>query len=348
MDKKILIFKNDRLGDLMHSIEGINAISVSNPDKKVIIYLSKISEKFFFLLKKKNTEVKILNYDLKIIEKIKIFFYLRITNVDSVYILSPKFFYFFLPCFFRKIKFFAICVNSTNRNRRPSLFLRRFLYKYIINDRETLKKRPSISSLIFELCNSNNSNSLNTIEKEYDHVPISETLKKYLPKQDYALIHFKSRSFKKLNWGLDSLDTLISEINKYYANIVLIKDIEIDENNLILRNKFNTVDFKSGKNYRSKNEILFFDNVVGDDLFNLVKFSSKVVAMHGTMTAIASFLNRPCLDLFECEIRNYQDYHSYKNAFHEFMPKYPKYDFIIPCNDIHKTIRKMKFSLQKK
>ena len=48
MDKKILIFKNDRLGDLMHSIEGINAISVSNPDKKVIIYLSKISEKFFF------------------------------------------------------------------------------------------------------------------------------------------------------------------------------------------------------------------------------------------------------------------------------------------------------------
>lgn len=347
MDKKILIFKNDRLGDLIHAIEGINTISLSNPDKKIIIYLSKISEKFFFLLKNKNTELKILNYNLKLIEKIKIFFYLYTKNIDSVYILSPKFFYFFLPLFFRKIKFFAICVNNTNKNRRPALFFRKFLHKYIVNDRETFKKRPSIRSLIFELCNNNNSNNLNI--KEYCHVPISETLKKYLPKKDYALIQFKSRSFKKLNWGVQSLDTLINEISKYYENIVLIKDIEIDENNLIFRDKFNTVDFKTGKNYQSENEIFFFDNVVGNDLYNLIKFSSKVIAMHGTMTCMASLLlNRPCLDMFECEIKNNEDYHSYKNAFHEFKPKSPEYDFIIPCNNIHKTIRKMKFSLQKK
>ena len=45
--------------------------------------------------------------------------------------------------------------------------------------------------------------------------------------------------------------------NKYFKNIVLIKDIEIDENNLIFRDKFNTVDFKTGKNHTENFDMIF-------------------------------------------------------------------------------------------
>ena len=44
-------------------------------------------------------------------------------------------------------------------------------------------------------------------------------------------------------------------------------------------------------------------------------------------------------------VKNKGDYHSYKNAFHEFKPNYLGYDFIIPSKNIEKTIKKMKFSL---
>ena len=37
----------------------------------------------------------------------------------------------------------------------------------------------------------------------------------------------------------------------------------------------------------------------------------------------------------------------YRNSFYEFKPSYKGYDFIIPSNDIHKTIRKMNFFLKK-
>ena len=44
MEKKIIIFKNDRVGDLVHSISAINDIIFQNQDKKIVVFLSKISE----------------------------------------------------------------------------------------------------------------------------------------------------------------------------------------------------------------------------------------------------------------------------------------------------------------
>ena len=52
-NKKIIIFKNDRLGDLLHSVPAIINVIEQNPDKKIIIFLSKISKNFYFLFKKK-------------------------------------------------------------------------------------------------------------------------------------------------------------------------------------------------------------------------------------------------------------------------------------------------------
>ena len=94
-------------------------------------------------------------------------------------------------------------------------------------------------------------------------------------------------------------------------------------------------------------KILFLDNIVGEDLLNVIKYSEKVIAFHGMMTNLGYILNKPVLDLFHCKINSWNDYQRYRNSFYEFKPKYNNYDFIIPKKDINKTINKLKFSLKK-
>ena len=51
---KILILKNDRVGDLFHSLDGINAIIQQNKDSHIEIVLSNITNNFNFLFNKVN------------------------------------------------------------------------------------------------------------------------------------------------------------------------------------------------------------------------------------------------------------------------------------------------------
>ena len=131
-----VVLKNDDVGDLVHSLKAIHNITSSS--ERVTIFLSKLCEKYTFLVKDPKIEIKILNYNLTLIEKIKLIFFLIKNNIKNVYILSPKNFYFFLPIIFRKIKFYAICIDNINNYKRPNLFLRKFLFKYEINDRQSI------------------------------------------------------------------------------------------------------------------------------------------------------------------------------------------------------------------
>ena len=51
--KKIIIFKNDATGDLIHSRDAIYNIINSNKDKEIILFLSKSSKEFSFLFQEK-------------------------------------------------------------------------------------------------------------------------------------------------------------------------------------------------------------------------------------------------------------------------------------------------------
>jgi len=334
-----VIFKNDAVGDLVHSIDAINNIVSSS--EKVTIFLSKISQNFSFLLKNKKIEVKILNYNLSLNERLKIIFFLLNNNVNKAYILSPKNFYYFLPFLFRKIKFFAICINNINNYKRPSKFLRKYLYKYEINDRGKAFKRESSRVIQKRLTSEGH--------KEYKfniNLKKSEILQNFLP-NNYIFFHFKKKIFNELNWKFKELELLFKEFKKYCNNIVVTKDIEFDENNNIFRKNFNSYDYKSKKFIDNNNNILFFDNVVGEDLFNIINYSNKVIAFHGMMTNLGFLLNKQVLDLYHCKINSWEDYRRYRNSFYEFKPKYKDYDFIIPKPDINKTIKKIKFSLEK-
>ena len=159
---KIIILKNDRTGDLFTSSPLINLIFNKYKNREIEIFLSKVNCKFSFLFKSK--KIKVINLNLNLFNKIEIFFYLLINKIESVYILAPKNFYFYLPLllFFKKIKFYGICIDS--KKKRPYSFLRNFLYKKVVINRINIMPRKSSYDIQRELLNYDNDviNLLNT------------------------------------------------------------------------------------------------------------------------------------------------------------------------------------------
>jgi hypothetical protein len=281
---------------------------------------------------------------LTLIQKIQIFCFFLVNDISKAYILAPKSFYFLLPSIFRKTKFYGLCINGCNNYKRPPEFLRKYLFKYVINDRSAIFKRDSTEMIQYEL--TKNINQLNIESKININIEVSDVLKKYLPK-DYCYFHLKKQRLDSLGWGISEIKLLLDELLKYSPNVVITKDIEVDENSKILKENFNSFDFKSN-NYLDRNKkVIFLDNIEGKDIYNVIKLSRKIVAFHGMMTSLGAINKKKILDLFQCNIKNWNDYRSYRNAFYEFKPSYEGYDFIIPSKNIHKTIKKIEFSLNK-
>ena len=98
-------------------------------------------------------------------------------------------------------------------------------------------------------------------------------------------------------------------------SLFIAKDIETDKNTKIFKDNFNSYDFKTSKFIDNSNKVLFFDNIDGEDLYNVIRNSKKVIAFHGMMTNIASINHQNLLDLFHCNINNWDDYRNYRNSF---------------------------------
>ena len=338
-DEKIIVFKNDAVGDLTQSLKAIKNIAKTHKDKIIEIYLSERSEKFNFLINYENVKFKKLNYDLNIFEKINLIFYLLKNKISNIYILTPKNFYFYLPFLFRSIKFFGLCINGPNNYKRPPLFLRKLLFKHVVNDREAIYKRDHTTKLQTDLTNSESSNINNDIQIK---LKISDFLKKNLP-TNYAYFHLKKDIIDKLNWSIEDLNKLFNFLLENYEHVVFTRDIEINNKNDPLKEKFKTIDFENNKifNKNLSTKIILYDNIKGEDLYETILNSSKVIAFHGMMTNLASINKKNTIDMWFCDIKNYNDYRNYRNAFYEFKPKYKGYNFIIPSKRIDKTIKKL-------
>lgn len=128
-----------------------------------------------------------------------------------------------------------------------------------------------------------------------------------------------------------------------YEHVVFTRDIEINDKDDLLKEKFKTVDFDNNKifNNNLSTKIILYDNIKGVDLYETILKSSKVIAFHGMMTNLASINKNNTIDMWFCDIKNYDDYRNYRNAFYEFKPKYKGYNFIIPSKRIDKTIKKL-------
>ena len=338
--EKIIIFKNDAIGDLIHSREAIHNISVSNPNKQIVLFLTINSKNFNFLFNYQNIIIKTIRKNLTIFEKFFLIFYIIKNRINEIFILTPKNFFFLLPIIFKKIKFYAICVNDLNNYKRPNYYLRKNLYKIVINDRSAMYKRPSIENLQNKLIG-------NYYVKKYE-LNFSYVKKNDLIYQkDYIYFHLKQKRFEKLKWGINELEKILNYFLKFNNKVIITRDIEVDQRSFQIKDKFNYYDFKIDKFINNNSNIILLDNIEGADLYNVIRNASKIIAFHGMITSFAWIEKKKVLDLYDVEINNWDDYRKYRNSFYEFKPSYNNYDFIIPKKDINKTLNKMNFFFNK-
>ena len=326
MNEKIIIFKNDKIGDLIHAYNAIQNIINNNLDKQIIIFLSHYNSEMKFLFLKKNVKFHIITEKTNFFDKLKILYFFMITNIKKTYIFKPSYFLFLLPLFFyfKKIKFYGICVNNLNYYR-PSLFLRKFLERFVVNDRETKKIRKSINDLHMNL-------TLNENKTNYN---LASFKKKELGelKKEYYLIHFNKYKFSTLDWHLNDFFKIIEELENKKYKIFITNDINDEDTNSSIK--------KILVNKNLKN-ITHFPNIKGENFFNLIGNAKLVISFHGMITSIAAVQNTKVLDLFNCDIKNKKDFYRYKNAFHEFKPKLNNYEFIIPKRNLEASIKKIR------
>ena len=327
---KILILKNDRVGDLFNSLNGINAILNDNPNAKIEIILSQISKKLSFLFNNKNVTVSYLPYHLSLSDKFRLFVKILINSFDKIYILSPKNFYYYLPLFC-KSNFYAITIKNSNKSR-PFNFLIKKLFRYEINNRDYKKINDSISSLIFNLCSTKPLLLYNNILN--NNPQCSSLFQKNISLfSNFIHIHYKDYIFKKNGWSIESFFNLLNNIS-YKNKIILTSDYgSFDYHKYFLKN-YSYLDFYNLKDKISFNKnIHYLHNIDTRDLFKLVSLSKTVISPHGAMTVMASYLEKKVIDIFDTNINI--------KAFREYKPYNKNYNFFIIKPDFDKILFKI-------
>ena len=332
---KILILKNDRAGDLMTSLKLISSL---NCNSKLKIYLSELNYGFSFFFKDINIEM--INFNLNFKDKIKIFFDLYNNSYDKVYILTPKSFYFFLPLFFRKIKFYSIVYD--NKRNRPTNWFRKFLFKYRVIYRNKINA-SSYRDIQLDLLDKDNS-----LDHNYSnlHIPqISTNLCNVIPKR-FLYFQFRYHFFLKLGWGLDEFNLLMNKLLTKYENILFSSDSEksdeIVEFNKYFEKNYSIIDTNKYfcKINKLNKKIFYLKDINAKNLFLICKESQMNLAKEGIISHISYFHNVKCHNIFNFQINSYDDYKFQKISYSEWC-KGMNLSFSFLNSNINKSIKKI-------
>ena len=332
--KEIIILKNDRTGDLFVSLNAINKIIFKHKKDKLTIFLSNINHKFSFLFP--NINKKVIPMNLRILNKIYLFFYLLLKKIDTIYILTPKNFYYYLPFFFRNIKFYAITING--KKNRPNKLLLKYLENYVVIDRKNLKRRKSSYLTQEELIPINNENfAINNfqINHKVDH--------NFVYPEKYIFFHYKHNLFKNLlNWELDKIVNMLNLFSKNKYHVLFSSEIYHKKINNFFTNEFNTYDYNSGEKFITNNKkIYFLKDIDGYNLFDAVNKSSKVICPEGIISHMSYFLKKPHLALIHFKLNNLQDFKDQLISCKEWFPP-NNYKYTMLKKDFNRSIKKIK------
>jgi len=334
---KILILKNDRAGDLFTSLKLISTLI--RDSSKTKIYLSELNYQFNFLFKKIQT--KIINFNLSTIDKLNLIIDIMINRYDKIYILTPKSFYFFLPFFFKNIKFYAIVYNGKNR-KRPNSFLRKFIYKYEI------VKRNEINNFSYRELQEKLLDKNVILDSKYSNLEIPQINQNFLKliPEKFIFFQFRYKFFKDLNWGIDEFKKIINFLNEKYENVLFCSDVEINSTtkfyNKFFEDNYSIIDFNN--NHKSKkinnDKIFYLKNLTGLDMFFTVKKSSITLAKEGIISHISFFHNVKCHNLFNFKLKNREDTKHEKISYSEWC-KGMNFNFSFLNKDVQKAIKKI-------
>ena len=74
-NKNIVIFKNEKIGDLIHSVNSIKKIIINNPDNQINIFLSHYNSEMKFLFINDNVTFHVITEKINFKDKIKVFIF---------------------------------------------------------------------------------------------------------------------------------------------------------------------------------------------------------------------------------------------------------------------------------
>ena len=263
--KKILCFRNSRLGDFLVSLPTLNLIKKINKDCK-IYYLSDKSILYKSLPKylgKKKLVDKFIFYENNILSFIKLFFLLRSLKFDTIYYIREK------PNIFRELRDYIFFFLLNIKNRK-GFFINRKDYK-IYNETTQITQRI-------------NEKITSTEVKYLSKIQLTKT--KPLLNYEYITISIggfsQPKIWKKNYWSI----FLRLIVNKSNLKIVIIgtnKDIKI-ANSLSLINKKKIISMCGKTNI--------------SELFNLIRFSKIHITNDNGSMHVASLFEKKTICLF--------------------------------------------------
>ena len=329
--KNIIIFKNDRTGDLFVSLRAINCILNNHKNNDITIFLSNINYKFGFLFSKINK--RIFSMNLTFFEKIKIFIHFMLNKIDYAYILTPKNFYYYLPFIFRNTKFYGITIKT--KKNRPNNFFKKYLYKVVTLDRTKIKKRLSSYIIQESLVKENlNYDFLINTKHALDH-------NFSLPK-NYVFFHYKHELFSGLlGWDLHKIKELLFLLKSKHENLLFSSELNNDHTDNFFFKNFNSYNFDTNQiNKLNNNKIFFLPKIEGYNLFDVIRNSKKIISPEGIITHIGYFFNKSVLALLHFNIQNKQDFISQVISCKEWFPP-NNYGYTVLKKDFYKSIKKI-------
>ncbi|MAR25842.1 MAG: hypothetical protein CMC50_00210 [Flavobacteriaceae bacterium] len=335
---KILILKNDRAGDLFTSLKLISTVARDFDNTK--IYLSELNVSFGFFFKDYN--VKKINFNLSIIDKLCILVDIFKNNYEKIYIISPKSFFFLLPLFFRKTKFYAIVYDGKKRYR-PNKLLRKFIYKYKIVSRKKINKY-SYRQLQEQLIDDKQILDDNFYNLK---IPKANPSIDKLISGKYIFFQFRYKFFEELKWSKKNIIYFLNFLKTKHENVLFCSDIE----NTIKSNEFKEFFLKNfpyiDLNNNSKHEnttnknIYYLKELKSVDMFHVIKKSTLCLAKEGIVSHICFFHKVKCHNLFNFKLKDNKDIYHQKISYSEWC-KGMNFGFSFLNQDINKTIKKLK------
>ena len=296
--KKILIFKSDRIGDLINISPVIYNLKSNYPKSEITIICSKYNSK----LAKYYPEFKnIIIFDKSLfLFSFKYFKKLFLTQYDLLLQLDGKKKSYLCSTFINsKIKTGLIFIKKKNllniffNVTRPNFLIANF-FDYL------------------ELCDEDYENLDN---KNYHYLNLYLNILKKIKLTIYSKDHYlpyRDNNNLKLNGYLhihiderwDNFD------NNFYENFIdKIKQVSNFDNILITSNiNGNKFYFKIKNKLRSFNRFIFFDNISIKDLLNIIFYSKTVLSSHsGLIVHAAAAFKKDVIDLVPETINNELD-----------------------------------------
>ena len=310
MINKILIFRTDRIGDLLVTCPAIITIKKYFKESSITIITS---NKNYEYAKSLNLFDNVIKFPkTNIFNKIKFIYALRKENFDYIYVFDSKERSILTSLFIKsKVK---VALSSSIK------IYYNFLKVKFIKDNENKNLIESYQKML-------NYTNINTKIDNYKFIKDKKdnNFSKKIPINKYIHIHLDEkwfnnlyiRSYTNINPNLNEFINFLDKISKHENILIttgLVKLNLVDE--LINKNFLEKIDTNIFFKKNNTKSIFLVNTPTFDDIESLLRNSKKLISCHGAITHVANSLDVQIIDIIEKDRQLfYQRFTSHLNMY---------------------------------